>query len=89
MAKYVVIGTYTEDAVGKREPYRAEHLSRLQALKDEGKVVTIGPTKDVKMLFGVLEVEDEAEARRLIEEDPYWTGGIWTGYELHEWIQAF
>ncbi|MEE8219536.1 MAG: YciI family protein [bacterium] len=89
MAKYVVIGTYTEDAVEKREPYRAEHISRLQALKDEGKVVTIGPTKDVKMLFGVLEVEDEAEARRLIEEDPYWTGGIWTGYELHEWIQAF
>ncbi|MDV2504175.1 MAG: hypothetical protein RX318_09490 [bacterium] len=34
-------------------------------------------------------VESEAEARRLIEEDPYWTGGIWTGYELHEWIQAF
>jgi uncharacterized protein YciI len=89
MAKYVVIGTYAEDAVEKREPFRDEHLSRLRALKDEGKVVTIGPTKDVSMLFGVLEVEDEAEARRLIEDDPYWTGGVWTGYELHEWIQAF
>lgn len=89
MAKYVVIGTYTADAVEKREPYRAEHLSRLQALKDEGKVVTIGPTKDISKLFGILDVEDEAEARRLIEEDPYWRGGIWTGYELHEWIQAF
>ncbi|MCH6567967.1 MAG: hypothetical protein IH801_06335 [Nitrospinae bacterium] len=89
MPKYVVIGTYTEDAVTKREPYRAEHLARLQALKDEGKVVTIGPTKDVTKLFAILEVEGEDEARRLIEEDPYWTGGIWTGYELHEWIQAF
>ncbi|MFQ5893709.1 MAG: YciI family protein, partial [Nitrospinota bacterium] len=85
MPKYVVIGTYTDDAVAKREPYRAEHLSRLQALKDDGKVVTIGPTKDVTKLFGILEVASEAEARRLIEEDPYWTGGIWTSYELHEW----
>ncbi|MDV2479499.1 MAG: YciI family protein [bacterium] len=89
MPKYVVIGTYTEDAVTKREPYRAEHLARLQTLKDEGKVVTIGPTKDVTKLIAILDVESEDEARRLIEEDPYWTGGIWTGYELHEWIQAF
>lgn len=89
MPKYVVIGTYTEDAVTKREPYRAEHLARLQTLKDEGKVVTIGPTKDVTKLIAIFDVESEDEARRLIEEDPYWTGGIWTGYELHEWIQAF
>ncbi|MCZ6701034.1 MAG: YciI family protein [bacterium] len=89
MPKYVVIGTYTEDAVTKREPYRAEHLARLQTLKDEGKVVTIGPTKDVTKLIAILDVESEDEARRLIEEDPYWTGSIWTGYELHEWIQAF
>ncbi len=32
MAKYVVIGIYAEDAVAKREPSRAEHLARLQAL---------------------------------------------------------
>ena len=89
MPKYVVIGTYTEDAVTKREPYRAEHLACLQTLKDEGKVVTIGPTKDVTKLIAILDVESEDEARRLIEEDPYWTGSIWTGYELHEWIQAF
>ncbi len=89
MPKYVVIGTYTEDAVTKREPYRAEHLARLQTLKDEGKVVTMGPTKDVTKLIAILDVESEDEARRLIEEDPYWTGSIWTGYELHEWIQAF
>ncbi len=89
MPKYVVIGTYTEDAVTTREPDRAAHLARLQVLKDEGKGVTIGPTKDVTKLFAILEVEGEEEARRLIEEDPYWTGGIWTAYELHEWIQAF
>ncbi len=60
MPKYVVIGTYTEDAVTKREPFRAEHLARLQALKNEGKVVTIGPTKDVTKLIAILEVEGEA-----------------------------
>lgn len=89
MQKYVVIGSYAQGAEEKRMPYREEHMARLQALKDEGKIVTLGPTKDFTRLFAVLETEGEAEARSVIEGDPYWKEGIWTDYELHEWIQAF
>jgi uncharacterized protein YciI len=89
MQKYVVIGTYCQGAEEKRKPYRDEHMARLQALKDGGKIVTLGPTKDFTKLFAVLETESEAEARDVIEGDPYWTEGIWSDYELHEWIQAF
>ena len=89
MPKYVVIGTYCEGAAEKRGAFRAEHMSRLGAFKEEGKIVTLGPTKDFTKLIAVLDVEDEAEARSIIEGDPYWAEGIWIDYELHEWIQAF
>lgn len=89
MPKYVVIGVYCEGAEEKRKPLREGHMKRLQAFKDEGRIVTLGPTKDFTKLFAVLDAETEAEAREVIEGDPYWTEGIWTDYELHEWIQAF
>jgi hypothetical protein len=89
MAKYVLTGTYCADVLEKRAPYRQAHLDRLAQLKAAGKVVTIGPTKDLTKVFGVYDVESEAEVRRLVEEDPYWQHGIWTSYEVHEWIQAF
>lgn len=88
MPKYVLLGTYCEDALRKRKPFRAEHLERLARLKQEGKVITMGPTRDLKMVFGILETSSQDEARRLIEEDVYWREGIWTDFELHEWVQA-
>ncbi|AGY59549.1 YciI family protein [Gloeobacter kilaueensis] len=89
MAKYVLTGTYCPDVLEKRAPYREAHLGRLAGLKAAGKVITIGPTRDLTRVFGVYETDSEAEARELIESDPYWQHQIWTSYELFEWIQAF
>jgi uncharacterized protein len=89
MPKYVLWGSYCENVLEKRAPYRQAHLDRLSQLKAEGKVVTIGPTQDLTKVFGVYEAEDEAAMRRLVEEDPYWQNGIWTEYDVKEWIQAF
>jgi hypothetical protein len=27
--------------------------------------------------------------RNLIEEDPYWQNGIWTEYDVREWVQVY
>ncbi|BAC89657.1 YciI family protein [Gloeobacter violaceus] len=89
MPKYVLTGTYCPDVLEKRAPYREAHLNRLAQLKAEGKVITIGPTRDLTRVFGIYEADTEAEARTLVEADPYWENQIWTGYEIHEWIQAF
>jgi uncharacterized protein len=89
MPKYVLWGSYCEDVLEKRAPYRQAHLDRLKTLKEAGMVVTIGPTQDLTQVFGVYEAADEAAARQLVEEDPYWQNGIWTEYNLKEWIQAF
>jgi uncharacterized protein len=87
--KYVMWGTYCADVLEKRAPYRQEHLENLKALKESGKLITLGPTQDLTMVFGVYETEDEASARHLIESDTYWLNQIWTSYEVREWIQAF
>ena len=89
MEKFVVFGKYCEDAIIKREPFRKEHLNRLKDLKDNNILVTLGPTKCTKYLFGIFNANDEKQLRDFIEEDIYWKKGIWTNYEIYPWIQAF
>jgi len=89
MPKYVMWGTYCENVLDKRAPYRQAHLDGLAALKEAGKLVTIGPTQDLSRVFGVYDAPDEATVKQLIEADPYWQNGIWTSYHVYEWIQAF
>ncbi|NJN30105.1 MAG: YciI family protein [Synechococcales cyanobacterium RM1_1_8] len=89
MTKYVLWGTYCENVLERRAPYREAHLTGLAAQKTAGTLITLGPTQDGERVFGIYEAEDEAQVRSLIEADPYWQNGIWTHYELREWIQAF
>ena len=89
MEKFVVFGRYCEDAIIKREPFRDQHLKRLKNLKDSDILVTLGPTKCTKYLFGIFNANDVNELKDLIEEDIYWKNGIWINYDIHPWIQAF
>jgi uncharacterized protein YciI len=88
MPKYVLWGSYCEDVLEKRAPYRQAHLDGLAQQKAAGTLITIGPTQDLTKVFGIYEAPDAATVRQLIEADPYWQHGIWTEYEVHEWIQA-
>lgn len=89
MAKFVMWGSYCENALEKRTPYRADHLTGLQEQKDKGLLLSLGPTTDNSKVFGTYEAENEATVRRLVESDPYWVNGIWTQYEVYEWNQVF
>ena len=88
MPKYILWGSYCEDVLEKRAPYRQAHLDGLAKQKADGVLITIGPTKDVTKVFGIYEAENESIVRDLIETDPYWQHQIWTEYEIREWIQA-
>ena len=59
MDKFIVFGTYCEDAINKREPFREQHLNRLRNLKNENILVTLGPTKCTKYLFGIFNCNSE------------------------------
>ncbi len=86
--KFVMLGHYCEQVLEKRTPFRQNHLDNLQALKDSGKLLTIGPTQDLSKVFGIYVAENETEVRKLIEADIYWQNQIWITYEVYEWIQV-
>jgi uncharacterized protein YciI len=89
MPKYVLWGRYCQDVTEKRAPYRQAHLDGLARQKESGVLITIGPTADLTQVFGLYDAADEATVRQLVESDPYWQNGIWTEYDIKEWIQAF
>ena len=89
MPKYIMWGNYCDNVLEKRQPYRQAHLDRLAELKKNGAIFALGPTKDTTKVFGIYEAEDETAVKKLIEDDPYWQNGIWTDYEVKEWIHAF
>ena len=89
MEKFVVFGEYCKDVIIKRKPFRDDHLNRLKSLKDRNILVTLGPTKCTKYLFGIFNGIDENQIREFIEEDIYWKKGIWVNYKIYPWIQAF
>ena len=89
MNQFILWGTYCEDPLIKRTPFREEHLKRLASLKDKGILITLGPTKCNRYVFGIFKAEDIEYIRSLIKEDIYWREGIWTGFEIYSWTQAF
>ncbi len=89
MPKFIMWGSYCENALEKRSPYRQDHLDGLASQKQKGILITLGPTKDNTKVFGIYEAASEREIKELVEADPYWKNGIWTEYEIKEWIQAF
>lgn len=89
MAKYILFGSYCDNALEKRTPYRQAHLEGLSKQKEQGILITLGPTKDNSKVFGIYEAENETIVKNLVESDPYWQNNIWTDYEIKEWIQAF
>jgi hypothetical protein len=87
--RYVLWGTYCDNALEKRTPYRGEHLARLQQLKDAGTLVTLGPTEGSTHVFGIFEADSQEQVEQLVRSDIYWLQGIWTAVAVYPWIQAF
>ena len=89
MERFVLFGTYCENAISKRAPFREEHLTRLAKLKEKGILITLGPTKCTKYVFGIFQSKSSEELKILLEEDIYWKEGIWTSINIYPWVQAF
>ena len=69
------------------ERIMGEHFIYLQNLMHEGKVLLAGPCLDPVYGLIVLEVADEAEARKLMDNEPSVVGGLHT-YTLHPFIAS-
>ncbi|MFM7169771.1 MAG: YciI family protein [Cyanobium sp.] len=86
--KFVLWGTYCANVLEKRAPFREEHLEGLRRQKDEGALLTIGPTEDISHVFGLYEASSLEEVEALVRGDAYWREGIWTAVQVYRWIQA-
>ncbi len=87
--KFVLWGTYCDNALDRRGPYRQEHLEGLQRQKDDGLLITLGPTEGSTHVFGIYEAESQEQVEALLHADIYWHQGIWTEIHVYPWIQAF
>jgi uncharacterized protein YciI len=87
--KFVLWGTYCDNAIERRTPFREEHLAGLRRQKEEGILVTLGPTEGSTHVFGIYEAESLEQVETLVKGDVYWRNGIWTAVDVYPWIQAF
>jgi uncharacterized protein YciI len=72
--------TTAEDYVDKREPHRRAHLERLQGLRTAGIVIGGGPAPDGRRVDIFYRLQQPAQVAAVVEEDPYFLAGAWTGY---------
>ena len=75
------------DYVTQRAPHREAHLQRLMALRTRGLVIGGGPSPDGGSADIFYRVDQPDDLRRLIEEDPYFTGGVWPTYTERSFAQ--
>lgn len=75
-----VVVTTSADYVSRREAHRRAHVERLLEMRGRGVLVGGGPAPDggaAEMFYRVARPEQLAP---LVEEDPYYRAGAWTGY---------
>jgi len=73
--------TTVDDYVTKREAHRREHIARLQGLRANSILIGGGPSPDGTTADLFYRLQQAWQAKPAMEEDPYWTGGVWTKYE--------
>jgi len=76
-----------DDYLQKREPHRKAHLERLMGLRAQGLVIGGGPSPDGRGADVFYRVQRPDDVRRLVEEDPYVTGGVWASYAPRSFAQ--
>jgi hypothetical protein len=87
MIVYHVAITAADDYLTRREAHRAAHLERIVGLRNRGVCIAGGPAPDGRTADLLYRVGQTGGLKVLVEEDPYWKGGVWTGYEPRTFTQ--
>ena len=75
---WVVEAAYAPDAPARRPAVRAEHLTRIARLRDEGVIVEAGGYADWSSALILLRAPTEEAALEIIHADVYWRSGVWS-----------
>ncbi|WP_339898647.1 YciI family protein [uncultured Gilvimarinus sp.] len=84
---YAIISEDVTDSLAKRKPARADHIARLNALHDAGRLIIAGPHPAVDSnepgdagftgSLVVAEFDSLAEAQQWADADPYIAAGVY------------
>lgn len=84
---YAIISEDVENSSERRAPVREDHLARLAALRDEGRLLVAGPhpaidaddpgTAGFTGSLVIAEFPSLADAKRWAEDDPYVEAGVY------------
>lgn len=95
---YMILGRESGQGLQRRQGARARHMARLEALREEGRLVLAGPLPAIDSadpgpagFAGSLVVAEFAsldDARDWAAGDPYIQAGAWSGVEVHPFKQA-
>ncbi|MFO7172713.1 MAG: YciI family protein [Bacillota bacterium] len=86
--KYAAFIQYHRDPE-KIQAVRPAHREYLAGLKEKGKLWASGPFADDSGALIIYEAESEAEARSLVENDPFCQAGVFATWDLRPWRQVF
>lgn len=96
---YLIIAKDVNESLPLRKQARPEHLARLEALRDEGRLLTAGPMPAVDgedpaeagFTGSVIIAEFESldAARAWAEADPYKTAGVYDTVEVVPYKKIF
>lgn len=84
MAHYAVIWQYTEDQQVLNDA-KAAHGVYLRELVSRGKIREAGPWQDGSGALLIFDVDDEAELKALLEDDPYTSQGVVRQEQIFPW----
>lgn len=87
MIVYHAAITAAPDYLERRVAHRQAHLERLLELRAKGIVIGGGPAPDGHTADVFYRVTEPNQITSLIEEDPYYANGVWTGYRLRTFAQ--
>jgi uncharacterized protein YciI len=79
--------TTSPDYPTRREPHRKAHIERLLELRDRGILVGGGPAPDGRSAELFYRLTRPDQLTPVIEEDPYYRAGAWTGYRSRSFAQ--
>ena len=95
---YVIEGYDGQNVVEKRRAARAEHLARLQVLRDEGRLFVAGPCPAIDAedpgpagfsgSVVIAEFPSLAEAKIWAEADPYCAAGVYARVEVRPFLKV-
>lgn len=87
--KFVILGFDGPDGAAKRKIHRPAHLSRMEKLDTQGRVILAGPLTDQTGSLIVIEAASLAEAETFAQTDPYTIHGVFERVEVHPFMQVF